>query len=78
MKKAHKRKKPVESPVLLSAGDMLKHPVYGSGIVKNIEENKVENYEFFYYADFTGKGGDGTKVWLPKEKTEKEYAVVPK
>lgn len=54
-------------------GDKIRHPVYGVGIVK-----KIADYDpsLFYDVDFTIRGGDGTKAWLPKGKTEKEAAKV--
>lgn len=72
MKKNRARKqKPIDPTPLLAVGDRIKHPKYGIGVVKKFDNGMYPDYEFFYDVDFTGKGGDGTKVWLPKVKTEK-------
>lgn len=44
-------------------GDKIKHEKYGVGVIKDIDSACID---FYYKADFTGHGGDGTKVWLPK------------
>jgi len=61
---------------LFAVGDRIKHPVYGEGVITKIDTSDHPDYSFFYDADFTGKKGDGTKVWLPKAKTEKEARLL--
>lgn len=75
-KKTRKRNTPTETPVLFKVGDVIKHPKYGRGVIRKIEANVLDLYDFFYDTDFTGKGGDGTKVWLPKLKTEKQAELL--
>lgn len=50
-------------------GDKIKHPKYGIGVVRQI--SRIPGDEFHYDVDFSIRGGDGTKVWLHKRKTEK-------
>lgn len=69
--KRARKQKPINPAPLLAVGDRIKHPKYGIGVVKQVENRMFPDYDFFYNVDFTGKGGDGTKVWLPKAKTEK-------
>lgn len=72
MKKNRVRKqKAIDPTPQLAVGDRIKHPKYGVGVVRKFDNGMYPDYEFFYDVDFTGKGGDGTKVWLPKVKTEK-------
>lgn len=73
MAKKSKRKtvRTVDPTPLFKVGDHIKHPRYGKGVIKKIADGMFPDYDFFYDADFTIKGGDGTKVWLPKAKTEK-------
>lgn len=73
-----RKRKPqlTETPVLFMVGDVIKHPKYGVGVIRKVEKNYVDLYDFFYDADFTGKSGDGTKVWLPKAKTEKQTTLL--
>lgn len=65
----NRKRKPINPIPMFAAGDVIRHPIYGVGVIKKISADT--DYEFYYDADFTGKGGDGTKVWLPKRKTEK-------
>ena len=53
-------------------GDKIIHPKYGRGVVTRIGTRIPEHY---YDVDFTGRGGDGTKVWLPKKEAEKVAKV---
>jgi len=55
----------------LAIGDRIKHSKYGEGVIRKIDDSVYPNYAFFYYVDFSGKKGDGTKIWLPKHQTEK-------
>lgn len=72
MAKNRKRKQKEINPIpKFAVGDVIKHPTYGVGVIKKIDTGIYPDYDFFYDADFTGKGGDGTKVWLSKVKTEK-------
>lgn len=74
MAKRRRRTKPVDlTDPAFSVGDTIKHPTYGTGVVRDID---YQSADFYYFADFTGKHGDGTKVWLPKAKTEKVVEVV--
>lgn len=66
-----RKQKPIDPTPKLAVGDRIKHPKYGVGVVKQVENRMFPDYDFFYDVDFTGKDGDGTKVWLPKVKTEK-------
>lgn len=58
-----------------AVGDVIKHPKHGIGVIKQVDNN---NYDFFYYADFCGRGGDNTKAWLPKIWSEKNCTVIKK
>ena len=49
-------------------GDTINHPKHKLGMIRHLD---IENYEFFYYVDFSGRKSDGTKVWLPKIWAEK-------
>lgn len=75
-KNRNRKRKPINPIPKFAVGDIIKHPHYGVGIIKKIDTALYPNYEFFYYADFPAKGGDGTKVWLPKVKTEKTCSPV--
>jgi hypothetical protein len=75
-KKTRKHIRPTETPVLFAVGDVIKHPKYGTGVITKVSFNHIDNYDFFYHADFTGKGGDGTKVWLPKAKSERTVLLL--
>lgn len=68
-----RRIKTINPVPLFADGVRIKHPTYGVGVIK---AHDADNYDFFYYAEFTGKGGDGTKVWLSKVKAEKVCEVV--
>lgn len=68
----NKKRKPVNPIPKFAAGDIIRHPTYGVGVIKKISDD----YDFYYDADFTVSGGDGTKVWLPKRKTEKLCELV--
>lgn len=77
MAKTRKRKqKTIDPTPVFAVGDTIKHPKYGVGVIKKIDTGMFPDYDFFYDADFTGKGGDGTKVWLPKVKTERDCEKV--
>lgn len=69
-----KKRKPVNPIPKFAAGDIIRHPTYGVGVIKKISADA--DYDFYYDADFTASGGDGTKVWLPKRKTEKICELV--
>ncbi len=69
--KRKRRVRVIDPTPLFAVGDVIKHPKYGKGVIKKIDTGMSPDFDFFYDADFTGKGGDGTKVWLPKAKTEK-------
>lgn len=57
---------------MLDIGAKIKTPDHGIGIVRKIDNKKFfPDYEFFYFVDFTGRKGDGTKIWMPKSQTEK-------
>lgn len=56
-----------------AVGTKIKHPIYGVGVITRIGTRLPEHY---YDADFTGRGGNGAKVWLPKKKTEKVCKVL--
>lgn len=51
-----------------NVGDKIKHIKYGIGVITGIDNTCND---FYYNTDFTGKGGDGTKVWLPKHMKSK-------
>lgn len=51
-----------------NVGDSMLHAKYGVGVVKKVDK---DNPDFYYFTDFTAKGGDGTKVWLPKYMSNK-------
>lgn len=70
-KNVKKNKKRIDPTPHLTIGDHVKHPKFGVGVVKQYDTRMFPDYEFFYDVDFTGKGGDGTKVWLSKVKAEK-------
>ncbi len=70
----NKKRKPINPIPKFAVGDIIRHPTYGVGSIKKISSDA--DYDFYYDADFTGKGGDGTKVWLPKRKTEKICELV--
>lgn len=53
--------------LLFAIGDRIRHPRYGEGTIRKIDSN----HEFFYDVDFTGNKGNGSKIWLPKQQTEK-------
>lgn len=71
-----KRKFAKVSEVKFQVGDIIQYPEFGRGVIKKIEVNEVDFYDFFYFTDFARKGGDGTKVWLPKLKTEKQATLL--
>lgn len=71
-----RKQKPIDMTPQLAVGDRIKHPKYGIGVIRGFKRGMFPDPEFFYDADFTGKGGDGTKVWLPKVKTERLEKVV--
>lgn len=71
-----KNKKKFDPTPKFAIGDIIKHPRYGIGVIRQIDDRMFPNYEFFYDADFTGRKGDGTKVWLPKVWSEKNCEVV--
>ena len=75
-KNKRKRVRVIDPTPLFKVGDVIKHPTYGKGVIKKVAEGMFPDYDFFYDADFTGKGGDGTKVWLPKVKTEKSALLL--
>lgn len=58
-----------------AVGDVIKHPKYGIGNIKQVDSN---NYDFFYYTDFCGNGGDNTKAWLPKIWSERNCTLIKK
>lgn len=63
-----RKRKHIDPAPKFIAGDVIRHPKYGVGRIEKIEPD----FEFFYFTNFRKKmGGDGTKVWLPKLKTEK-------
>lgn len=70
----NRKRKPINPIPMFAAGNVIRHPIYGVGIIKKISANA--DYDFYYDADFTASGGDGTKVWLPKCKTEKICELV--
>lgn len=74
--RVRKKKKTIDPIPMLAVGDRIKHPKFGVGVVKQVKGGMFPDYDFFYDVDFTGEGGDGTKVWLPKVKTEKLERVV--
>ncbi len=55
-----------------SVGDRIKHPKHGEGVIRKVRDETDLDYDFFYDVDFTGRKGDGTKAWLPKNYTEKK------
>lgn len=76
----NKRKNKIDPAPIFAAGDRIKHPKYGVGIVRQVasDNHMFPDFEFFYDVDFCGRRGDGTKVWLPKVKTEKECEKIEK
>lgn len=76
MSKKNRKRKSKVTPVLFKTGDIIKVANYGKGVIKKIEVNDPDFYDFFYFADFTRKGGDGSKVWLPKKKTERQALLL--
>ncbi len=62
-----KRKKELNRKPQFSVGDQIKHSKYGKGTICEIDSRMFPDFSFFYYTKFR----DGTKVWLPKFKTEK-------
>lgn len=72
MAKTKTRKNVINPVPKFAVGDRIQHPKFGTGIIKKIDNPMFPDYEFFYFVDFARRnGGDGTKVWLPKVKTEK-------
>lgn len=72
----NRKRKPINPIPALVVGDVIRHPIYGTGLVKQIENENPGEYEFFYYVDFANRNGDGTKVWLPKRETEETCKLV--
>lgn len=56
-----------------SIGDKIIHPKFGTGIIRKMDKKKFfPDLDFFYFVDFRCKGGDKTRVWLPKKFVEKK------
>lgn len=77
MAQRKRKQKTIDPTPVFAVGDRIKHPVYGEGVITKIDTSMFPDFDFFYDADFTGRKGDGTKVWLPKAKTEKVCELLP-
>lgn len=53
----------------LQVGSKIYVPAHGVGLIKQINYSSIT--DFYFYVDFCRKGGDGTKVWLPKRYVER-------
>lgn len=52
---------------MVEYGTKIFHPLHGFGIVKH---PGISYFKDCYDVDFTGRGGQGSKAWLPKKEVK--------